>query len=152
MRALIRLLLFVTVPIIGIAQKPPVKFGDVSIDDLKMNRYDKDSSASAVVLADYGESILQYDQNKGFVLHFERITRIKILTKDGLDQGNFSIPLYHDSGNDEKISGLKAVTYNLENGKIVESKLKNDGIFKEKYDANLDFTINAKFKSASKQI
>jgi transglutaminase-like putative cysteine protease len=140
MRALIRLLLFVTVPIIGIAQKPPVKFGDVSIDDLKMNRYDKDSSASAVVLADYGESILQYDQNKGFVLHFERITRIKILTKDGLDQGNFSIPLYHDSGNDEKISGLKAVTYNLENGKIVESKLKNDGIFKEKYDANLDFT------------
>lgn len=140
MKFLIRFLLFIILPISGIAQKPPIKFGDVSIDDLKMNRYEGDSSASAIVLADYGESILQYDQNKGFVLHFERITRIKILTKDGLDRGNFSIPLYHDSGNDEKISGLKAITYNLENGKIIESKLKNEGIFKEKYDANLDFT------------
>ena len=36
------------------AQKPPIKFGDVPIDQLKMTTYDKDSSASAVILADYG--------------------------------------------------------------------------------------------------
>jgi hypothetical protein len=47
---------------------------------------------------------------------------------------------YHSGGNNEKISGLKAVTYNLENGKVVETKMKNDGVFNEKFDNNIDFT------------
>ncbi|MEK6781094.1 MAG: hypothetical protein AABY93_05285 [Bacteroidota bacterium] len=121
------------------AQKPPIKFGDVPIDQLKMTTYDKDSSASAVILADYGESVIEYSEQEGFVVKFERLTRIKILTKEGLDQANFSIPLYHSGGSDEKLAGLKAITYNLEKGKVVESKLKTDAIFREKYDANLDF-------------
>jgi len=120
-------------------QKPPSKFGEVTFEDLKMQRYEKDTSAAAVVLVDYGESAILYDQNNGFYLNFERLTRIKILSKDGLDNANISIPLYHDSGDNEKLTGFKAVTYNLENGKIVETKLKSDAIFKEKYDNNLDF-------------
>ena len=122
------------------AQKPPIKFGEVPLEQLKMTTYEKDSSASAVVLADFGESIIAYTQGIGFTLKFERVTRIKILSKDGLDQANFSIPLYHNGSNVEKLSGLKAVTYNLENGKVVESKLKSDAVFKEKYDANIDIT------------
>lgn len=118
------------------AQKAPVKFGDVSREEISMTTYDRDSTASAVILADYGVSAITYRQNIGFLLDFERITRIKILTKEGLSWGNFTIPLYKRGADDEKLSGLKAVTYNLENGKIVESKLKDDGIFKEEYDAN----------------
>jgi len=121
------------------SQKPPIKFGDVPPDQLKMTKYDKDSSASAVILADYGESSIQYTQDIGFTLNFVRLTRIKILSKEGLVWANFSIPLYHDNGKDETLSGLKAVTYNLENGKQVESKVKNDGIFKEKYSDNQDY-------------
>jgi hypothetical protein len=122
-------------------QKPPIKFGDVSLDDLKMTRYAKDSSAAAVVLADYGESVIEYNQSKEeFEIKFERIQRIKILTKDGLEHANFTIPLYHSGSNSESITGLKAITYNLENGKVVETKMKNDGVFKEKFDANIDFT------------
>ena len=71
-------------------------------------------------------------------LGFERITRIKIFSKDGLDWATFSIPLYHDGGDNEKVSSLKAVTYNLENNKIVESKLKSDAVFKEKVNDNYD--------------
>jgi hypothetical protein len=123
------------------SQKPPVKFGDIQIEDLKMTQFENDSSASAVVLADYGESSIEYNQTEGqFVLRFERIQRIKILTKDGLEYANFTISLYHSGGDNEKISGLKAVTYNLENGKIVETKMKNDGVFNEKFDNNIDFT------------
>lgn len=122
------------------AQPPPIKFGDVPIEQLRMTTYEKDSSAAAVVLADFGESIISYTQGIGFILKFERITRIKILTKDGLDQANFSIPLFHSGSSDEKLSGLKAVTYTLENGKVIESKLKNDAVFKEKYNANIDLT------------
>ncbi len=120
------------------AQKPPIKFGDIPMDQLEMTRYEKDSSAAAVVLADYGQSTMEYSESDGFALQFERLTRIKILTKDGLDYANFTIPLYHSGSSNEKLSGLKAVTYNLENGKIIESKLKNEAVFKEKQDANVD--------------
>ncbi len=120
------------------AQKAPIKFGDIPIEDLKMTTYDKDSSAVAVVLTDYGESGMIYSAEKGFMLTFERITRIKILRKEGLEWGNFEVPLYHSAGNAEKLSSLKGITYNLENGKIIETKMKNDAVFKEKYDDNFD--------------
>jgi transglutaminase-like putative cysteine protease len=132
--------LFCLSPFCLCAQKPPTKFGEVSIEDLKMTRYAKDSSAAAVVLMDYGETIIEYNQSSGFELHFERLTRIKILSKEGLDWANLSIPLYHDGSDNEKITNLKAITYNLENGKISETKLKNDAIFTEKIDANVDYT------------
>lgn len=120
------------------AQKAPIKFGDVPIEDVQMKTYDKDSSAAAVVLADYGQTKLEYHQEDGFYLTFERVKRIKILTKDGLEWGNFTIPLYHSGSDEEKLTGLKGITYNIENGKAVESKLKNDAIMKEKADANVD--------------
>jgi Domain of Unknown Function with PDB structure (DUF3857) len=122
------------------AQKAPIKFGDIPMVDMKMTLYAKDSSAEAVVLADFGESKLEYNQTSGFQLVFERTRRIKILTKEGLDWANFNIPLYHNNSDEEKVSGLKAVTYNLENGKIVEAKAKGESIIKEKYDENLNFT------------
>lgn len=120
------------------AQKAPIKFGEIDIADLKMTRYELDSSAAAVVLTDFGQSSLVYSQSEGFSLNFERITRIKILTKDGLDWATFSVPLYHDGGNNEKFTSLKAVTYNLENDKVVETKLRNDAVFKEKLNSNVD--------------
>lgn len=122
-----------------LAQKAPVKFGDVAKEELSMTSYDKDSSATAVILADFGESAISYRQNIGFSLDFERTTRIKILTKDGLDWGNFTIPLYKSGSTEEKLVALKAITYNLEGGKIVESKLKNDGIFEDKNNENWDY-------------
>ena len=120
------------------AQKAPIKFGEIPEEDLKMSRYDKDSTAAAVVLADFGQSSIIYNQTEGFSLLFERITRIKILSKEGLDWATFSVSLYHDGGNNEKFSGLKAVTYNLENGKVAETKLKSDAVFKEKVNDNWD--------------
>jgi hypothetical protein len=44
--------------------------------------------------------------------------------------------LYHSGSNEEKVSGLKASTYNLENGKIVETKMDKDAIFREKFNRN----------------
>lgn len=51
--------------------------------------------------------------------------------------GNVSIRLFSSAGDEEKLEKLKAVTYNLENGKIVESKLDiKEGVFKNKIDKN----------------
>lgn len=141
MKALISTLVSVVLSVgILYAQKSPVKFGDVPIENLRMQKYDRDSSAAAVVLADYGQTQVEYKQDDGFFLTFERTTRIKILTKDGLDWGNFTIPLYHSGSDEEKITNLKGITYNLENGKVVETKLRNESILKEKADANVDYT------------
>lgn len=120
------------------SQKAPVKFGDVTKEEIEMTTYDKDPTAEAVILADYGISMITYRQNVGFTLDFERTTRIKVLKKEGLSWGDFTIPLYKRQSEEEKLISIKAVTYNLEGGKVVESKLKNDGIFKEVYDANWD--------------
>jgi hypothetical protein len=121
-------------------QKSPIKYGEIPMEDMQMTVYAADSSAAAVILADYGDSFMEYSKEKGFSITFERITRIKILKKEGLNWGNFSIPLYHSGSNTEKVMGLKGVTYNLENGKITETKLKNESIIREKYDENIDIT------------
>ncbi len=119
---------------LGFAQKPTAKFGDVSKEDIEMKMYAADTSAAAVKLLDYGESLISYNQSTGFTLTFDRLIRIKILKKDGYEWANHEIPLYNQGSNDEKVISLKAITYNLVDGKIVETKLKKDGIFDEKQD------------------
>jgi hypothetical protein len=136
MKALLSGLILALIVQSAFAQKPPVKFGSVSMEELKMTAYSADSSAAAVVLADFGESSLRYDQEKGFVLHFDRIKRIKILKKEGLYRADMPIYLYEQGDNEEKISSVKAVTYNLENGKIVESKMKGESMLREQHNKN----------------
>jgi hypothetical protein len=130
MKALVYgLLIFFSVS--AIAQKSPVKFGEIPLEDLKMTIYDKDSSAAAVILVDYGEAYININPNN-VALNFEKHTRIKILNKNGLKWADVMIPLYHSGSAEEKVSGLKASVYNLENGKIVESKMNKESVFKEK--------------------
>lgn len=113
------------------AQKAPFKFGDVSMEELKMKYYPGDSSAAAVVLADFGESSITYNQGKGFELRFKRSRRVKILNKDGYDWATLVIPIYKNNNISEKFGSLKAVTINLEDGKAKETKLEKSGIFTE---------------------
>jgi hypothetical protein len=137
MKSLILSLLMVSY--LGFSQKAPIKFGDVSLEEVKLKAYEPDSTAAAVVLVDYGSSTMEYNRlDNWFRLIFERTTRIKILKKDGYRYANFRIPVYQSvtSKNKEKLIGLKVVTYNLEDGKIVQSKIKPDGIFEEKYNQN----------------
>ncbi len=113
------LLLFISIfPIAISAQKPPIKFGKVPKADLEMTVYDKDSSAAAVVLCDYG----YWDPNDGM---FKRLYRIKILTKEGLDFANFIYPSLNEVT-------MRGKTSTLENDEIVIEKLRNENIFKER--------------------
>jgi len=100
------------------AQKAPMKYGKVDKADLEMKVYPADSTASAVVLCNYG----YFDSNQ---LQFVHQIRIKILKEEGKQQGNFSVPA------SEKTT-VKGQTVNLENGVPVVSKLTKDGIFIER--------------------
>ncbi len=120
------------------AQKPPIALGKINKEDLGMIAYGKDSTAAAVVLADYGETSFRYIENQGFQMDFKRITRIKIFNTEGLKLGDVEIPVYHDGSDKERVSQVKGFTYNLEGSKIVKSKLKNDSRFSEKSSKHWD--------------
>lgn len=119
-----------------LAQKSPIKFGEIPIEDMMMTSYNKDSSAAALILVDYGEAYLSANSVQNTV-NFERHVRIKILTKEGMAWANRNIQLRHFGSTEEKVNGLKASTYNLENGKIVETKMSKDGLFKEKFNSSI---------------
>ena len=118
------------------AQGEKIKFGKISLEDLKMTRYDKDSSAEAVILADIGYTHFEYESNNGFTMFFERFLRIKILTKDGYSWATGEIPLYHDANLEESVTELKALTFNLEDKKVIETKMDNGSVFNDKTEHN----------------
>ncbi len=74
-----------------------------------------DSTAPAVILCDYG-----YFNGNTFT--FTRLLRIKILSKEGYDWANRTFTTFSKSN-------IRGITYNLEDGKVVEEKLKRSSIF-----------------------
>ena len=99
-----------------------VKFGKLSEEELKMTMYDKDPDAPAVVLFDKGSCVI------GKSDLFTRHLRIKIFKKTAYEHGNILIE-YPQSTN---ITSIRGTTYNVENGKVVETKLAKENMFDEK--------------------
>jgi hypothetical protein len=108
------------------------KFGEVSKAELEEKEHPQDPEAEAAILYERMHCTFRFSQEDGFYVETNVHRRIKIYNKDGFEMANHFIPLYKGSGEREKVAGLKAYTYNLENGKIEDTKLRKDGIFKEK--------------------
>lgn len=115
--------------------KPPVKFGDVSAKDFETKVYSIDSNASAVVIADVGSCTVEGNRKGWFSVLTKHYKRVHILNKNGYDLANVSIRLFSNGEDEEILEKLKAITYNLEGGKVVETKLDNkSGVFEDKLD------------------
>lgn len=119
-------------------QTPDITFGQVSQAELRMTHSPLDSSASAMILGDFGESHFQYNQNKGIRIVFTRHTRIKVFNSDGYGWANAAVSLYERGSDKEVISQIKGYTYRLEGDKIIKTKLKNNGKFREQYSDNIE--------------
>ncbi|MCU7552457.1 DUF3857 and transglutaminase domain-containing protein [Chitinophagaceae bacterium LB-8] len=129
--------LLLCLSIFSFSQKDPVfKFGKINVEDLQKTAYAIDSSANAVVIADIGKSSIEGNNKGWFSLIYTRQRRVHILKKGAYSYADIEIPLYKSGGGEEELSSIKAVTYNLENGKIVESKLEKSSIFTDKLDKN----------------
>jgi hypothetical protein len=113
--------------VISFAQKPPIKLGEIDEKDVKATKYDKFPDAEAIILCDYGN--LTYNAQSNFTKQFERITRIKILTKAGYDKANQTMPYFRTASD---IKDIKGYTYNIENGKVVKTKLEKSAIIDKK--------------------
>ncbi|TKG93464.1 DUF3857 domain-containing protein [Puteibacter caeruleilacunae] len=142
--SIICLIFFCLLTLTSIGKEKKVKFGKIDADLLEMTTYEPDSSAAAVVLYDKGDAAIEFVRSEGWELHNTRHVRIKILKKEGLDQANFKISLYTSGGNGEELSGLKAVTYNMEDGKVVMTKFERKDLIHEsinKYWNSENFTL-----------
>ncbi|RVT73159.1 DUF3857 domain-containing protein [Flavobacterium sufflavum] len=107
------------------------RLGKVSIEELNEKVHPKDSSAVAAVLFEKAENRLIYNQGSGFEIELVVKARIKIYKKEGYKWANKAFRYYLVNNMREKISFSEAVTYNLVDGKIEKTKLKNDGEFDE---------------------
>ena len=119
-------------------------FGKVSKEELEEKYNPLDTSATATYLYKNRKTYIKYDQNLGFQLITDIHERIKIYKQEGFDYATHEVQLYKSGSDEEKVSGLRATTYNLVGGKIDESKLGKDGIFKtevSKYYNETRFTM-----------
>ncbi|WP_299398170.1 hypothetical protein [uncultured Gelidibacter sp.] len=108
------------------------RFGKVSKEELHEVKNPKDPEANATILYLNQKTYYNYNSTDGFVQVTDVYKRIKIYNKDGFDWATEEIRLRDNGSKKEAVGGLKAVTYNLVNGKIEETKLKRDGVFTEK--------------------
>ena len=111
--------------------------GKVSVGELLEKKHPVDSAAPAAVLYNKAMTSFYYKRD-GFSVVHEFEVRIKIYKKEGFDYANYEVPAYigYTNINPEYVTVSDGVTYNLENGKIVKTRLTGDGTFKQKVNDN----------------
>ena len=124
---------------------PNLKFGKPTMEELTMTTYAPDSNATAVILCKLTNVSYKWGI-ESFRLSYEYKVKIKILKPEGTSYANVTIPYYELQNNTmkENIIGLDASAYNMENGKMVRTKMKKDMVFKESVNENqmqLKFSI-----------
>ena len=108
-----------------------VKLPKVTKEDLRQSVHKIDSTAEAAYMF-RGVRVEYNFKGNSQELNLIYKFRIKIFESSGEDYAEFSIPLYSSGSDDEEIRKVKAVTYNLEGDKIVETKLEKRDIYEEK--------------------
>jgi hypothetical protein len=126
MRNLIILLVLIF-NIKGFSQKDKSsKIGQININELSINRYEKDTTANAVVLYEHANYYI--DEDKDYKKTTDYYFKIKIISKEGADKATVEIPVYGK----EKLHSIKAITYNLsEDGKILKTHLLKNKIYEK---------------------
>ncbi len=112
----------------------PAKFGHITPQDFDLSKLTTDTTQGAVILADIGYTTFEGNNKGWFNLVYKHQRRVKIINKNGLDLADVEIALYKEKEDAENLENVKAVTYNLEEGKVVETKLNSAAVFTDKYD------------------
>jgi len=107
------------------------EFGKYSAEEFEMKKYDRDPSAEAVVIYDIGQTYF-VPLESGFEMVFERKTKLKIFGKAGLKWAQFEIEYFNENQKMESVEGIKANTYNFENGIVRTTALNTKNIYEEK--------------------
>jgi hypothetical protein len=98
----------------------------IKYSDLEIKQYSQDTAAHAVVLNEFGMAYIDEHHDNKLILEYQ--VKIKILTKEGVDHGNFKIPLRRGETGKEKMVLVDAVTYNLANNSMKEVKMSRNQV------------------------
>ncbi len=118
-----------------------VKFGKISKDELEQTNSQLDPEAAAEIISKVGRYEVAYNQvAEAFEVQKEVEVRIKVYDKDKTPNHllNMQVPTYIMESSKERIFGVRASTYNLEDGKIKETKVNRSDIFTEKMSDYLE--------------
>jgi hypothetical protein len=142
------IVLFVFVQSYCYAQdKSKVQFGKVVPADFKLPLTPViDSNTNAVILSEMGNVHFIGNKNSWFSHVYKYQFRAKILNKKAFNLAKVSIHQYVDGDHKETVEDLAGTTYNLEDGKVVETHLEKNEIFddkEEKHHFYKKFTLPA---------
>ena len=123
----------------------------MTLEQLKSTAHHLDSDAPAAYLINSVTTRFEISPNGAGFLRTNHHYRIKIYNDKGEGYGEFDIKAYIGDRESEKVSGIKAFTYNEIGGQIEKTKLEKDDIFKEKSNSRWTATKFAmpKVKSGS---
>lgn len=111
------------------------RYGKVSKEELKKTESKIAPDSPAEILYEKTNIEIRIFESEGKVYLVQEVeARIKVYDKNNThrDYLQLEIPMYAPTTTRDKIISFKAVTYNLEGDKIVETKVKNSDIFTEK--------------------
>ena len=122
--------------------EPNLKWGKPTDAELNMTSYAPDPDAEAVVLC--SETKLRYDLTSGsFKLIRSTKKRIKVLKEEGKSKANGGISYMYNGrrlGNCEQLVKLKAMAYNMVDGKLVKTKMEGDMVNHEDVSKTMRLT------------
>ncbi len=117
------------------AQPEDFTFGDIKMPEINLKVYSGDSTATAVVLREYGSAHIDNDSYK---LIFRYHVRLKILNKDGVKHANFEIPIRKQDSSEEIFRIGEASTFSYSNGQLTAVKLERKNVFRENLHKYID--------------
>lgn len=127
--------LLLTTLLFMFAQSQDYKYGKVSKEELEKTNSTIDPEAAGEILYEKANIHMEFSTTENrFFVTTEIEGRIKVYDKDNLNNRylNKEVVIYSPNSTREKLLNFKGSTYNLENGKVVETKVKSADIFKEK--------------------
>tara|TARA_R110000868_G_scaffold117054_2_gene311030 strand:- start:4834 stop:6822 length:1989 start_codon:yes stop_codon:yes gene_type:complete len=109
-----------------------LEYGNVSKEELLEKVHPIDSTAAAAIIFKKAKTYFVYERGNGFYLYHDFKIRFKVYKTKGLKWADFSvIYLNKREGFEEEIVKFSnCITYNLENGEIIVTPLRNEGNLK----------------------
>lgn len=114
------------------------KFGNITIQDFNPASTSINKDVAAVVLSDVGSTDFEGNNNGDFSVIYKRHKKILIKKSTAFDEATLKIYLWQFSSSaEERLEDLEAATYNIVDGKVVQTKLVKKDVIKENFAKNI---------------
>ncbi|RYU91580.1 DUF3857 domain-containing protein [Mucilaginibacter terrigena] len=140
---ILNLLLFTS--LVTVAQAQDFPYGSFTVAETQLKTYQKDTSAHAFVIQEFGSTRLDITNDDDIKLTFKYHVRIKILDSKGFNKGTVSIPFYDADNTHDEITDIKGRTiYVDESGGIKTTDLDKSKVYtttQNKYWKEVKFAL-----------